>query len=535
MEARSTSPDGQDRASRLSDLGLLLVLLALATSLRAWTITHTEVTARDSIGFIRYALQLEEQPLTSVLRANHQHPGYATLILAVSWVVRSWTGALDTPTMQLSAQLAASLAGVLLVVPMFFLGKVLFHRRVGFWAAAIFQCLPVSGRVLGDALSEGFFLFWLASALLAGVHAFQRGSWRVFGIAGLLGASAYLTRPEGAFVVGAAGLVLLVRQLSQESRQPWKRFLAQGTALTVCAVGVASPYVMVVGRLTPKPTAVKMITGESENTPGHSFSTRGEPILLASAGVPVPVSLVFADRWPEQSFPRALQGIAKEVQKGFHYVGWVPALLGLYWFRSRLRQVPGMWVLLVFFLVHALVLWWMAGVVRYVSERHVLPLVLCGVFWTAAALDDLPNRLARLRERFPTLVRWAPLALLLLFSASGLPRTLRPLHANRAGHHAAGIWLAENAHPDDEVFDPFCWAHFYAGRVFTEGKPQPAARPDSKKYIVLEPGDDLDVRQYLLGIAKRLAAQGQLVFHWPRDEPADKAQVQVFAVPRATP
>jgi hypothetical protein len=207
--------------------------------------------------------------------------------------------------------------------------------------------------------------------------------------------------------------------------------------------------------------------------------------------------------------------------------------MALWWFRDRFRSAPGMWVMLLLCLVHTLVLWRMALVVRYVSERHVLVLVMCGVYWSAAGFSELAYHLAALCTRSLRWVRWAPAALMVAFIAAGLPKTLKPLHANRAGHHAAGMWLAEHADPTDEVFDPFCWAHFYAGRVFQEGKPAPAPAPgyQPKTYVVLEPHDDLDVRGHLLTRARELIASGgQLVFHWPEQQAPDMAEVQVFAV-----
>src|SRR5262245_29398494 len=86
------------------DLGLLLVLLLLAGGVRAWVIGHTEVPARDGIGFIRFAWELQTRPWPEVLRSNLHPPGYPITVLTVSLPVCHFLG--TTPqTMQLSAQL----------------------------------------------------------------------------------------------------------------------------------------------------------------------------------------------------------------------------------------------------------------------------------------------------------------------------------------------------------------------------------------------------------------------------------------------
>src|SRR5438105_2746091 len=99
------------------DLKWILVLLCLTAGIRVWLITHTEVAARDSIGFIRYAVQLERQPWLEVFRHSEQHPGYPILLLAVSKPVRFFLGGTTPYTMQLSAQIASALASLLLVIP----------------------------------------------------------------------------------------------------------------------------------------------------------------------------------------------------------------------------------------------------------------------------------------------------------------------------------------------------------------------------------------------------------------------------------
>src|SRR4051794_27336408 len=118
MEELAATPRPEPR--HWPDARWLVLLLALTVALRVWLLCHTEVAARDSIGFIRYALQFESQPWDQVVKRNHQHPGYPLTILAVSGPVRQYVAAPDAVRMQLSAQLASNLASVLLIFPMFY-------------------------------------------------------------------------------------------------------------------------------------------------------------------------------------------------------------------------------------------------------------------------------------------------------------------------------------------------------------------------------------------------------------------------------
>src|SRR5258708_6849336 len=121
----------------IPDWRFLLLLFLLVLPLRIWLVCTTEVAARDSIGFIRYALQFEQKPWQDVLLGNHQHPGYPLAIWAVSQPVRAMAGT-DAMTMRISAQLASTMAALALLIPMFYLGKELFNRQVGFWGALLF-------------------------------------------------------------------------------------------------------------------------------------------------------------------------------------------------------------------------------------------------------------------------------------------------------------------------------------------------------------------------------------------------------------
>ncbi len=86
-----------------TDWLLIAGLFVLVLPLRLWLLHNTEVTARDSIGYIRYALEFERKPWQKVLRENHQHPGYPVLVLLMSQPVRAIDGEATPENMELSA------------------------------------------------------------------------------------------------------------------------------------------------------------------------------------------------------------------------------------------------------------------------------------------------------------------------------------------------------------------------------------------------------------------------------------------------
>src|SRR5262249_55298346 len=142
----------------------------------------------------------------AVLKKNHQHPGYPLSVLAVSLPLRAWRGGIDPDTMQVSAQFASSIAAVLLVLPMFFLGQTLFGRAIAFWGTLLFHALPAGAHLLSDGLSESLFLLFSVTALLFAVQAVRGQSVARFALCGVFAGLAYLTRPEGALVVAATGI-----------------------------------------------------------------------------------------------------------------------------------------------------------------------------------------------------------------------------------------------------------------------------------------------------------------------------------------
>lgn len=530
----------------------LAVLFAISAGVHLWLISHTAVTARDSIGFARYALAIQSPqaanlpaedvstdgpPKTKfelgmkVIERAQQPPGYPLAIWLTAKFVRNLTDLPLPDSTLLGAQIANSLAALLLVVPTYLIGRMLFGRFVGFSAALLLQVLPVPAQITSDGLSEGVYLLVASTAVMLAVRAVRRPGVGGFLLTGMAVGVSYLVRPEGMLVAAAAGAVGVWLGVTRR----WPRDLAFGrlVALVVGVALVAAPYMLLIGALTKKPSVEDMLKTAPSN-PREAIWKGEHQTSQINAVVGAPL---FA-KWMQpriEGIPGramwAVQAVAEETWKSLHYAVGVFAVVGLVTLRRRIAVEPGLWVLLVLAMLNLGVLVALATKIGYVSERHTVLLVMIGCVFAAAALEPVAEWLATLPKvgRFWSR-KFAPVGLLLLLVAIALPATLKPLHANREGHKHAGRWLAEHAEEGACVIDPFCWAEWYAWRSLYFVPEDP---PNAKViYSVLENAPATPhSRLPRLDLAKDVAKSGKLVYFWPEGDP-QKATVCIYKTTR---
>ncbi len=462
-----------------SDGWRILALLAVAAAVHWWLVANTAVTARDSMGFARYALALGDgRPWADLLRDEAHPPGYPLAVLAASRLIPT-SGLQATEHILLAAQVASSVAGVLLVVPVYRLGRRLFSRPAGFWAALLLQFLPVFARDTADGLSDGLFLLFAMSAISCRVRAMDRArAWPWLLACGLLSGLAYLVRPEGAILP----LATLVTLLPRVGKAGVPRTLGALLAVAVGFAVPAGPYVATIGKFTNKPAMI-----EGANATG--------------AGVPVGGVGLFAETIPDPKELHTFLTTAKEWWKVGHYGVAIYAVVGLLVCVPRVWRDPRFWLPVLYAagqLAVVLVLGYRKG---YVSERHLLPVVAVGVLFAAGGLPTgfaLCAGVAR-RLGWRGLGRvldgeWWPWVVCAVMVALGAVPVLNTrLHDDRSGHKLAGAALrAEiDALPDDQkagvvVIDHYQWCQFFSGRATTAIPPDPPVPAQRVVFIVLE-------------------------------------------------
>ncbi|MBX7102871.1 MAG: glycosyltransferase family 39 protein [Gemmataceae bacterium] len=449
----------------------------------------------------------------SVLRTSQQPPGYPLAILATSWPIRAVSGGPTPENMALAAQIASCLFGVLLVVPMVGFGTEIIDRRFGLASAALFQCLPAWVRFTSDGLSEAMFLFFIAVGLWAAARSFRTGSAWSFLETGLAAGMAFLTRPEGAELAGAVAVVIVGAACL--ARVSWTSSTVSMASLAIGFLILAGPFVVATGRITNKPTG-RFLLGDP--TAEKSFFGKADrpPVLLAAW-------------WQDAGDPNrnrtlwATQTLLTETAASSRQFGLLLSLIGLAVWHRRIRNSAGGAVLIVLSAAHAILLIRMTSSVGYLSERHTALIVLTGCFPATLGLMEVVDWLCR---RSGGVLRVSPVlaTLVLVAAAAAMPSLAKPLHGNRAGHRAAGQWLAKHAPGEAGIRDPFCWGRYYSGRDFTDS----AADDPDLQYVIVELSDNQHSRLPLLTEARAKAAAGELVYHWPESKPVEKASVAVY-------
>jgi hypothetical protein len=398
--------------------------------------------------------------------------------------------------------------------------------------------LPVCAQITSDGLSDGLYLLTGITTLWLAVRAFESPGFGRFFLAGMGSGAAYLIRPEGLLFAGATGLtVLLLAILREIALRP---MLVRGLAVTGGVLLVGGPYILTIGKITNKTTGnglLEWIKGEDN---GPVWQAR--PVERTAVVVDLPLAAWWNDglNRGESKLLWAFKSVASELLKSLNYLTALLALLGLCYARHRFRE-PGMRLLCVYSGLQLSLLFTMAAKIGYVSERHTLILVLLGSLFAAFGLGELVVRANRFYRERGVSARWRslvqrglPISCAVLVAIS-LPSALKPLHGNRAGHHAAGLWLAKNATPEEVIWDPFAWAEFYAGRSMYV---DPIRDYTTKTtYTILEPfNPNPHSKLPMIPTAKAIAEKGQVVYHWPEQGPLEKAKVVIYkAPPRGAP
>ena len=483
----------------------LFAIVLLAAALHAVGIARTILPAQDGLKFIRVAREFQTNPATDVIRGNDQHPLYPALIaLAEPWFAAIFGHGPDT--WRVAAQAVAALASIAAIVPLFGLARALFDERIAAISALLFVLLPLPSEMGHDTLSDSLGLLASLSVLRLGGVALATGDRRAFAGCGLAAGVGFLARPEVALAPLAVGITCVAGRWSGKGIDLRPSALRLST-LGITFLSLVGGYALIKGEVSEK-LALRYGSGFMQRTatvrrapqwlppglddPRWDFSPKEEGRASESpAGVKA--SLVqLITRWADglggffglfaiwgavrARFVRAL--IAKELADDSQGVEAPP---------KKIRAL-----LTVYLVVFALVLVRHVGMLGYLSDRHLLPMVAVALPWAAAGTYVCARGVA-VALRWPSGRggRAAGALVVVGILAAVVSPQWRPGHRSRWGQWAAGRWLRENARPSDAVLDTRGWASFVSDRRSYDYWHVRQALTDAKLAYVVVGSDEL--------------------------------------------
>jgi len=424
------------------DLAILLLislLLSIYLFFRTYVISmdgafqYIPIAKDFASGFFRRAISHNQQPL------------YPLIVAFVSrWV----------PDFELAGKLVSSIFGILLIIPVYFLGKRIFDEKIALLSTLLLAIHPYIRRFSADVLKESTYLFFLGIAIWFAWRAIQSEKRYPYLFIPLFSVLAYLVRPDGFEVLLVVFFyVIFVKKFSIPGR---KRTVILLLLLSSCILFL--PYLIY----------LRESTGTWTLSRAKSFAG-----LLGLGVASTEVSFTYKILW-------SLKKLNLEILAIFHPVYAFLLIIGL--LRGILyRLKTGEGFLLSFCGLHYVVLFLMVLnttewggdktiLAVQLSGRHVMSLLLVSIYWIGEGVITIYQLVSKKMESSPLFLRLKPrkqsviifVALLVLILAVILPKTLKPQRHERLPEKWAGAWIKNQSGKGATIFTDMPRVAYYA-------------------------------------------------------------------------
>jgi len=432
----------------------LTILFLLSFFLSTYLFFHTYIISMD--GAFQY-IPIARDFVSGLYRkalTHNQQPLYSFI---VAFVYR-WVG-----DFELAGKLVSSFFGILMIFPVYFLGKRIFNEKVAFVSTFLLIIHPYVRRFSADVLKESTYLFFLASALWFSWRTIQGEKRYPYLFIPLFSALTYLVRPDGIEVILVVFFYLLFIRKFSPSKERWIIILL----LILSSLLLFSPYLIHLKETTGIWTLSRAKTMEW---------------FLGLREVGYEIS------WAKRIL-FAIKKLNLEILSVYHplyifllFIGFIK--------RASSRFENGEKYLLSFFILHYIILFFFAlnltewnpdGTIKAVnfSGRHVLSLLVFSIYWVGEGVlgfYDWINKKLEFRLFKPlesskrSMMIWALLFILIL--AIILPKTLKPQRYERLPEKWAGEWLRREVGKGQLIFTTVPRVAFYADGHYERIRPE---------------------------------------------------------------
>ncbi len=428
------------------DLRYISILVAIALVIGVYLIVTTVLIAKDGVGYIERAQQLQTNPLTAIKR---HPPGYPFLILAAHKLSSIFTHDNSNQAWIYSAQSVTLLCRLLALIPLYFIGRQFVGSKQSFWAMLILIILPYPAQMGSDVIRQWPYLLFLASGLLALLYGARSSKWWLFAVAGIIAGLGHTIRPECAQIVLFGFAWLLFRFWRPVTDFGRLRCVLAILVMTAGLGAVVSPYMTIRNQVLPE-KLYDMVTF-NESSEANVNNESDQLCITAFAG----------DRY--------LRGIGKlsdRICQHLMYFFVPPLLIGLYLRFRKVTDVNSIERVLILGLagLYILMMMLLYRDYDYISRRHCLPLVVFTIFYLPEGIKAMAQWWCdKTKKNSISDVRRMTVILFAIGMGICLPKLLGN-KSRKTGYVAAAKWINSNTAENAVVVTPDPRISFYADR-----------------------------------------------------------------------
>jgi 4-amino-4-deoxy-L-arabinose transferase-like glycosyltransferase len=442
-----------------SDRLNILMLFFLALIVRLIALERIYLISRDSIRFLTLAKYYFSGLFLKGL-SDAYHPLYPLLISLFGGVSGDF---------EFTGKIISLTLSSFTVIFVYLLGKAIYDSKTGLIGGLFFIVQPLCVRCSVDVLSDSTFLFFLAVAFYLGIKGGKEEKkvlWCCLG-AGICSGLAYLTRPEGIFVVFFLLGWYFLQWIFHNKKIT--HFLAASGIVFFAFFLVATPYILFIKnhtgtwQISMKISVVSMVRPLEEEIEAKPATKEiPSPPSAKDEGVKVAASAQSKERADAQALspikPRELfQGgnIWKSMTytplrfiETYHFLLFLFLFFGIWTEMQRKERTLGM-VLLLFVVTYLVGLCYLYYTVSYVSRRHFLPAIFISLPIAGAGFREIQRQLSNWMMRWSftwskKIASHSAVIILLITLLIIIPTALKPQGEDKLPLKQVAFWIKAN-------------------------------------------------------------------------------------------
>lgn len=434
------------RNEKLDLTFLLLVTLLLSVYL----FFHMHVISLDgAFQYIPMAKMFAAGSFRDALNYSGQQPLYPFFVSLASRGFGDF---------ELAARWVSTFFGILLVFPVYFLGKEVSDRRVAFLSVLFLAVHPYIRRFSADALKESTYLFFFATSIWFTLRALRREKLYLFLFVPFFSGLAYLVRPDGVEPLFVVFFYIIFTKTFSISKKKSKTILLLLLSSSLLFLPCLSYLKETTGGWTlSKTKSITEFLGMELAMEGTSLITRilytFRQLIEEIQANFLPILLLLM-----------IVGFGKKVSSGL---------------RAGEGFLLSLWILhcAVLFLLILNLTHWSAEKASWTSlfsGRHVLPLLLVSIYWIGEGFVIVHQWVSKRAASFPLFRHVEPerrasmiwVILLTLLLAMMLAKTLKPQRLERLPEKWTGIWIKNQSGTGTTIFTTLPRVAYYAEGVW---------------------------------------------------------------------